>query len=87
MIYISTSILLSFILTEILKWHIWIKKVYDIPMHKRIKPFDCFMCLSTWLCLGFLFVPIYILTKAFYVFMTMVLSYWIGTIITENKLK
>jgi hypothetical protein len=35
----------------------WIKNVYDMPIHKRIKPLDCVVCLSVWVAAILYFVP------------------------------
>ena len=35
-----------------------IKKVWQIPHEKRIKPFDCVTCLSVWLAVVLWFMPI-----------------------------
>jgi len=34
-----------------------IKKVWDIPHHQRIKPFDCVTCLSVWASAVLYFLP------------------------------
>jgi hypothetical protein len=34
-----------------------IKKVWQIPFEKRMKPFDCVTCLSVWMAVLFYFLP------------------------------
>ena len=36
----------------------FIKKVWQIPLEKRIKPFDCVTCLSVWTAVLLYFMPI-----------------------------
>lgn len=35
-----------------------IKKIWDIPYHERIKPFDCVTCLSVWTSAVLYFLPV-----------------------------
>lgn len=35
-----------------------IKKTWNIPFEKRIKPFDCVTCLSVWITVILFFLPI-----------------------------
>lgn len=50
------AICLSFVLVEVLEWHKRVKVVSketgEVKTLMNIKPFNCGMCLSGWICLG-----------------------------------
>ena len=39
--------------------HIILKRIFKIPLVKRLKPFDCIQCLTVWSALLFTFLPIH----------------------------
>ena len=40
--------------------HIILKRIFKIPLVKRLRPFDCIQCLTVWTALLFAFLPIHI---------------------------
>ena len=47
----------AYYFVEVAKIIYFIKKVWQIPFEKRIKPFDCVTCLSVWTAVVFYFLP------------------------------
>lgn len=84
---IVSSILTAYILIELLHWDMVIKRILKMPAHKTIKPFDCLMCLSFWISIGFLFIPDNILHSIFIVTSTALISTIVSYYITQSKLK
>lgn len=39
--------------------HIILKRIFKIPLVKRLRPFDCIQCLTVWSALTFSFLPIH----------------------------
>jgi hypothetical protein len=84
---ILTSILIAYILVEIVQLDRVVKKIFRINPDKRVKPFDCITCLSFWVCIGLLFVPSSIVKKMFIVTTTTFIASLVSSYITEKKLK
>jgi hypothetical protein len=82
---IILSLEIAFILVEMVKWQNVIKKVFR--RNGRVKPFDCFACLSFWVALVVIFVPAPIIDLAIIPATTAIVGQIIGRIITEWKLK
>ena len=57
-ITILAAFLTAFYFVNVAKIVYIIKKVWQIPFDKRIKPFDCTTCLSVWLAVMLWFMPI-----------------------------
>lgn len=81
------SLEVAFILVEVARWHIPIKRLLRLPADKRLKPLDCFPCLSMWVCVALVFTPAQIIDKAFLIATTAVFGQIIGKTLTEWKLK
>lgn len=75
----------SFILVEVVGWHLKIKKWLKIT--GRIKPLDCFACLSFWISIVLLFVPTKFINLALIPAVTAIIGQALGKIITDWKLK
>ena len=54
---ILAAFFLAYYFVNVAKIIYIIKKVWDIPFEKRIKPFDCVTCLSVWLAVLLYFMP------------------------------
>ena len=57
-ITILAAFLTAYYFVKVTKIVYFIKKVWQIPHEKRIKPFDCVTCLSVWLAVVLWFMPI-----------------------------
>ena len=40
--------------------HIILKRIFKIPLVKRLRPFDCIQCLTVWSALTFILLPVHI---------------------------
>ena len=56
-INILAAFFFSYYFVEVAKIIYFIKKVWQIPFEKRMKPFDCVTCLSVWMAVVFYFLP------------------------------
>jgi len=54
-----------------------LKRIFKIPMTKRIKPFDCNYCLSGWIGLAFFLLPIICSQVVFVLFGSAYLSKYV----------
>jgi hypothetical protein len=57
MLIISASLLFSFYFIHIAKIPAAIKTKLKFKAYHRLKPFDCFSCLSVWVAVIFYFLP------------------------------
>ena len=55
---ILAAFFFSYYFVEVARIIYLIKKVWQIPFEKRIKPFDCVTCLSVWTAVVLYFFPI-----------------------------
>ena len=46
---ITGTIMISHIWFEVLEIQFIIKKILRIPLHKHVKPFDCYTCTNFWI--------------------------------------
>jgi hypothetical protein len=56
-ITIIAAVLFAYTFVEVLGVHKVIKRFYNYPAGKRLKPLDCTMCMAFWLCIVFLLLP------------------------------
>ena len=57
MITILAALLFSFYFIHIAKIPAAVKSSMKLMPHERLKPFDCFTCLSVWVALSLYFMP------------------------------
>jgi hypothetical protein len=55
---ILAAFFFSYYFVEVARIIYVIKKVWQIPFEKRMKPFDCVTCLSVWSAVMLYFLPI-----------------------------
>jgi hypothetical protein len=48
---VLTSLALQYILADVLNVGYYYKKLFKIPLHKIIKPWDCLPCFTFWLAI------------------------------------
>ena len=56
-ISIIAAALSAFTFVEVLGVHKIIKRFYNYPPGKRLKPLDCVFCMSFWMCILLLLLP------------------------------
>lgn len=77
----------AYTLVEIAHWHRAFNRILRREPHKRIKPLDCFGCLSFWISIPATFAPTTWIDKGTIIAATAVIAHFIGKQITESKLK
>jgi hypothetical protein len=68
MLTIVSSLCFSFYFIHIAKFPAAIKTALKFKAHQRLKPFDCFSCLSVWVAVGFYFLPDFVNLFILYTF-------------------
>lgn len=83
MYIILASVFFSFYFVVIAQIHKAIRKGFNIPYTKRLKPFDCISCLPVWVALVLYFLPIEVSQAIVVIFGSGILGFAIGIMLDK----